>query len=402
MKKSNKNKIFNIIMDLNNGVPKEQVLKQYKINNKYLVSIINQNRYRLKDAVYNQLMLQEQPVEQEEVVAVEGNLAVDTTNTEKIVPITSKTEHPDRKKRKYLSAGQKLEIYKESKSGKSKKEIMEKYDISSSTMSRISNYSKETLEQLKHELDNSTKDLLGETTTIEQQNNNNVIAEEACEEDKIIKLEYTPTAIFGLIKDRHRMPVNRFIYDDVADSDMFRYEHLEKVAELSLKQSLTNTKDGYLEEVVVYTTGLQCALASVFKACLKLKVNLTLMHYNAKTDAYERQEVITIFKSHSNCGNQFRDIVKKHSLGVFCVNTTPEEIVNKEGSFYEIFVGKYRMQIRDSSKLLIFNDSKTAWRYYQNLVQDMPSNTAVYLNNASIEGGKYKKGSCISKYNSDF
>ena len=71
----------------------------------------------------------------------------------------------------------------------------------------------------------------------------------------------------------------------------------------------------------------------------------------------------------------------------------------KEGQKLRLIETGYSQQFLQK---LIFNDSKTAWRYYQNLVQGMPSNTAVYLNNASIEGGKYKKGSCISKYNSDF
>lgn len=88
---------------------------------------------------------------------------------------------------------------------------------------------------------------------------------------------------FGLIRNRHQMPVDDFIFEsinDVTDLDWLHQVSLDKLRNLSSSN------------VGIYVTGLSTALVAVLNACRYLGINVELYHYNRDTDSYYAQQVL--------------------------------------------------------------------------------------------------------------
>ena len=87
----------------------------------------------------------------------------------------------------------------------------------------------------------------------------------------------------GLIRNRHEMPVDDFIFetiDDVTDLDWLHQVSLDKL------KCLSSDKLG------IYVTGLSTALVAALNACRYLGINVELYHYNRDTDSYYAQQVL--------------------------------------------------------------------------------------------------------------
>lgn len=87
----------------------------------------------------------------------------------------------------------------------------------------------------------------------------------------------------GLIRNRHQMPVDDFIFDvidDVTDLDWLHQVSLDKLKCLSSNN------------VGIYVTGLSTALVAALNACRYLGINVELYHYNRDTDSYYAQQVL--------------------------------------------------------------------------------------------------------------
>ena len=109
----------------------------------------------------------------------------------------------------------------------------------------------------------------------------------------------------GLVKGRHKMPVEKYIFDEIPDVTDF--EKFDLVAEDFLSRSIgidvapgrglnsaSYTDDQIYRgrrHLTVYVSGLSAALAAVIGACGRLGVTLTLLHYNRSTDTYIPQEI---------------------------------------------------------------------------------------------------------------
>ena len=87
----------------------------------------------------------------------------------------------------------------------------------------------------------------------------------------------------GLIRNRHEMPVDDFIFetiDDVTDLDWLHQVSLDKL------KCLSSDKLG------IYVTGLSTALVAALNACRYLGIDVELYHYNRDTDSYYAQQVL--------------------------------------------------------------------------------------------------------------
>lgn len=109
----------------------------------------------------------------------------------------------------------------------------------------------------------------------------------------------------GLIKDRHSMPVQEYIFDKVIN--VFDYEYMTNVVNsfLRTRMDIEITEGIALNQcdlktvpiikgkkkLVVYVTGLTSATAEVIKWCAKHGVSLTLMHFDYSTGGYRSQVI---------------------------------------------------------------------------------------------------------------
>lgn len=114
-----------------------------------------------------------------------------------------------------------------------------------------------------------------------------------------------PKIVAGLIKGRHELPVEEYIFEKIDDpSDI---DAIEKVAtdwvekncsiDIVLGKGINQVSDYYPDtlihkgkvKLVIYVTGLTVALTAVLKACALNGVRTVLMHYNSSTGEYVEQ-----------------------------------------------------------------------------------------------------------------
>lgn len=113
--------------------------------------------------------------------------------------------------------------------------------------------------------------------------------------------------IAGLIRGRHDLPVEQYIFEgklwDVHDYGSIRAHVEDWIAEnvgivrkdfcIALNQADDCDTPCFVGEksLTVYVTGLTPVTAEVIRCCAINGVKLTLMHYNTSTGEYEKQYI---------------------------------------------------------------------------------------------------------------
>lgn len=211
---------------------------------------------------------------------------------------------------------------------------------------------------------------------------------------KITPYQRYKTIKVGLIKDRHPMPVNKYIFEEEIDSDsMFNYKHLDSIiSQFILNNINIKTVDNVCvadKSLCVYVTGLQCALASLIKICSNYNVPLTLMHYNIATDSYESQ---VIFKSNDT----ILDVDSFSCIpgDIYFTENCPNYEVAKKSDFIYLLKETRRKKEDNgylnlvSENTYIFKDVNLAWEEYLNICKKASWNNSeeisIYLDKGII------------------
>lgn len=95
----------------------------------------------------------------------------------------------------------------------------------------------------------------------------------------------------GLIRGRHEMPVDGYLFSYIPD--VFDFEGMyEKVVQFLQDCYQANYENGAASILVnLYVTGLTAATAAVIKACSDEAVSLNLYHYDRDADTYQCQPI---------------------------------------------------------------------------------------------------------------
>ena len=196
----------------------------------------------------------------------------------------------------------------------------------------------------------------------------------------------------GLCADRHEMNVDTFIYGTLSENEMFNYPLLYNKAIQFIQEKVHN------KVLHLYCTGIQCALASVIKACHDQKITLSLFHYNNSKSTYMRQDV---WKYTDNFVDKvtaaFADIMRKGIVYTFGGKINPEE-------FYTISVNQVKEKSDGFSDqaYVICDNLENAFKLYIDYIKDINSNNckvkkAIFITKCSIEKGRFIWGPNISK-----
>lgn len=100
---------------------------------------------------------------------------------------------------------------------------------------------------------------------------------------------------YGLIANRHSMPVSNFIFNEI--KDVVKIRNIENKAYKKIKEIVNENKGENYLAIDLYVTGLTVALVSVIKAIQKLhkesniNIKLILKHYNHKTKNHHNQTI---------------------------------------------------------------------------------------------------------------
>lgn len=87
----------------------------------------------------------------------------------------------------------------------------------------------------------------------------------------------------GLIKGRHNIPVDKYIFD--------------KIKDVTDQETLMNTAYHFIKKIdtdilEIYVTGLTVALIATLNVCRLLGIDVVLYHYDRETNSYYKQEVL--------------------------------------------------------------------------------------------------------------
>ena len=109
----------------------------------------------------------------------------------------------------------------------------------------------------------------------------------------------------GLIKGRHEMPVNNYIFDEI--NDVLDFDNMSKQIVDFINNNINIysvygcgiNQIGYEDvevltsdtKLVVYVTGLTSVTAELIKVCALKGISLTLMHYDRDTGDYLPQVI---------------------------------------------------------------------------------------------------------------
>lgn len=117
-------------------------------------------------------------------------------------------------------------------------------------------------------------------------------------------MEKSNTVYADLIRGRHELPTNTYVFDEIDDT--MDFAHMYDVAfnfitthcNLYIDCGHGINQQSYIDievfrgtPLVVYVTGLSAALAAVIRACAENGVPLTLMHYDRESDTYKPQKM---------------------------------------------------------------------------------------------------------------
>lgn len=112
---------------------------------------------------------------------------------------------------------------------------------------------------------------------------------------------------FGLIKGRHDLPCEEYIFDGDIEN-VLDFQSLENHIKEFLKKNVgwhegTDVAPNAInfdseefcwvgnEPIEVYVTGLTPVTSSLIKVCLKYGIRLALLHYDRDSGEYKRQQI---------------------------------------------------------------------------------------------------------------
>lgn len=357
---------------LNDLLYSNKTEKEIANSNKVELAVVKRVKQR-----FNKEIL-EKKAKQKQADTVVINMKTKETIEPTVVSISNKS--------KKLSDNDILEIlYLITDSTLTYTEIAKKFNVSSK---RIQQLAAEYDVQRKPKRKPATKKVESKKTQKKE------VKKETNNKDTLIKVEKSIVEA-GLIIDRHPMPVGKYIFKDDIDSKlMFNYEAMENIVDEFITNNITFNEDGISNEVLtVFVSGLQCALASLFKVCHNRKVNLTIMHYNAESKKYIKQVVIN-YNNINIEQNKFANI-SKDTKEMYLYNCKYEDIINND--FYAL----YMYSNNNIKTLVLFKSFEDIWQVYPDYVKFINDNTNsrlhLILTSAVLEDDRIKWKDVISK-----
>ena len=197
----------------------------------------------------------------------------------------------------------------------------------------------------------------------------------------------------GLIKDRHPMPTNKYIFDRISTEDMFNYDKLEETVNNFLNTEIGFDSDKNGEQIArkslhVFITGLPCASAALIKVCQQRHVNLTLLHFNNDKEDYIAQVIWNSFAPDDKISELF-----SNNGTVSLYDCTLDDIVKNQ--FYSIKIVDFNSPNKADRKtdMILFSEYEKVWPYYGELMNKImlesgQTRIALFADKCWIKNGK--------------
>lgn len=160
-----------------------------------------------------------------------------------------------------------------------------------------------------------------------------------------IEVDNAPTVHeCGLVKERHVMPVNNYVFEEAAiqPSLMFDYPAIEERCRKYIESNIRFDSNGAPKRrIQLYVTGIQCVLAAFIKVCAEYGIDLTLMHYDTLTKTYQAQ---VIWASANVVEAPSTDCFSRIAVGydeLYLYRASLEDIIMQD-SFYSLTITQFK------------------------------------------------------------
>lgn len=209
----------------------------------------------------------------------------------------------------------------------------------------------------------------------------------------------------GMIAGRHPMPVNTYIFDNVYGKMLTDFNRQYDFAYNRIKELVDNhygsDYDG-CKILVMYVTGLTSVLATIIKACMDLKINLRLLHYNPNRGIYMAQNILTQFGSMDDiniCPAQLQNLSCRRLYTYGC---TGEQFVTR-GFGYELIEYICKNGLTQDKDITLFVSQDDAWNFWRAACENAPANSNLILNKVCLnkKDGKMLVQKTVSKMIND-
>jgi len=141
----------------------------------------------------------------------------------------------------------------------------------------------------------------------------------------------------GLVAKRHKIPVGKYIFNNIADDQINQFDYLETVVNKFIEENIIFMNGKATKAIRVYVTGLSCALTSVIKVCCSRQVNLVAMHYHKESEDslgyYVEQVIFDQFEMANNKIYELMTYIKIRSSKLYLYKCKIEDL---EDTLYEL------------------------------------------------------------------
>lgn len=216
------------------------------------------------------------------------------------------------------------------------------------------------------------------------------------------KVKFLKTIRVGLINDRHDMPVDKYIFDDVPNNRLFDYDWYDKVAYDWLSNNVS-----FGDALIVFCTGLTAAVTSVQKQCEKLNIPLTFAHFNIETRGYCYQKItgddVVIGEDDIELVSDINFSRVYSNLDYVTLVDCTIDSINQKKKFYSICCQDMAADKISMIATSFVDNFESIWKVYPKYIQKslmtMNKKLAVFINENLIhDDGYIEMGRAISKH----
>lgn len=245
-------------------------------------------------------------------------------------------------------------------------------------------------------------------SNVKPNRNTIIFCDQEYSNDKLYRVQFNKYAqdiiVAGLCKNRHDMPVSKYVFDTLNEKEIDDPKYIENRATGFINAYVRPKPTMPSKTLVLYCTGFALALSTIIKVCVQNKINLITMHWNPNTESYVPQTTIDIFGKVPQIDeiSPLKGLDDKYRGGVYLFGCKNRQLVEKENC---LFISLQDEKHPERNSIILFNlafPNNETWRIYGEFIkmsraEGFEKRQNIQLGTISISMSGYVWGDVLSK-----
>jgi hypothetical protein len=215
----------------------------------------------------------------------------------------------------------------------------------------------------------------GRKDELKSSNKTIIFCEQSYSNEKLNKIEFDKysqdVVVAGLCKNRHDMPVSRYVFDTLTEKEINDPKYIESRALGFINAYVRPKPTMPAKTLVLYCTGFALALSTIVKICVQNKVNLLTMHWNPTTQSYVPQNTLDIFGKVPTIDeiSPLKGLENKYKGGVYLFGCKTKRLI-EQGKC--TFVSMQDDYYPDRNSIVLFPyefPTDEVWKFYAEVIK---------------------------------